>query len=186
MLFVVFFQYSERGIMDHNRYYGKVHMRNRSIKINITNATCELCGEKGAHVHHKDGGKRNHELDNLQMLCTSCHIMMHSGERANTSKRREYGMTMKKIAKIMNISVNTAYARSSNNTLVSPMVMEGQQTKNGCWNCKYLKTHDNCKGCLGTVAERHERWHEGHRGNDMFLYKHWTGETQVSKKRGQR
>lgn len=44
---------------------------------------CEQCGKEGRfainsiHIHHKDGNRHNNELDNIQALCSSCHLHIH-------------------------------------------------------------------------------------------------------------
>lgn len=39
---------------------------------------CELCGSKKFLViHHRDENRRNGSIDNLQMLCRSCHSKVH-------------------------------------------------------------------------------------------------------------
>jgi len=40
--------------------------------------SCNVCGRtRGLLVHHKDLSKDNHELDNLELLCRSCHAKLH-------------------------------------------------------------------------------------------------------------
>jgi len=38
---------------------------------------CEICGEvvhgRRLHIHHKDKNRRNNDLNNLQVVCVSCH-----------------------------------------------------------------------------------------------------------------
>lgn len=46
--------------------------------------TCQQCGYKSElrlNIHHKDGFKHNHSIDNLKVLCPSCHAKEHSKER---------------------------------------------------------------------------------------------------------
>jgi hypothetical protein len=39
---------------------------------------CEVCGrEARLDIHHKDFGKDNHDPENLQVVCRSCHKKMH-------------------------------------------------------------------------------------------------------------
>lgn len=60
---------------------------------------CQMCGkpesENGTrklHVHHKDFNKENINIDNLTVLCTSCHIGIHNADRAKIrSQRRKEG-----------------------------------------------------------------------------------------------
>ena len=42
--------------------------------------TCEQCGQSvfKLHAHHKDLSKDNHALNNLKILCQSCHAKLHS------------------------------------------------------------------------------------------------------------
>src|SRR3990172_10467882 len=40
---------------------------------------CETCGAAGRlHVHHRDENPFNNSIANLQTLCPSCHLRMHS------------------------------------------------------------------------------------------------------------
>jgi hypothetical protein len=41
-------------------------------------AGCETCGTSlRLHVHHKDRKRANNNPDNLQTLCSSCHLKLH-------------------------------------------------------------------------------------------------------------
>lgn len=52
---------------------------------------CEQCGKRGKfginsiHVHHRDGNTHNNEIENLQPLCSGCHLNIHK----NWEKRRD-------------------------------------------------------------------------------------------------
>lgn len=50
-------------------------------KFNI-NVICEKCGLfQNIHIHHKDEDRKNNNISNLQALCRSCHISLHSKAR---------------------------------------------------------------------------------------------------------
>lgn len=80
--------------------------RNRLIKLQETNNKCEVCGEEAHCIHHVDGSKDNHSLENLVVVCKKCHATLHAGrENGNFSTRpktskyiREYGMTLKEMS----------------------------------------------------------------------------------------
>jgi hypothetical protein len=41
---------------------------------------CEGCGEPRKYlleVHHKDGNRKNNELNNLEIVCANCHKIRH-------------------------------------------------------------------------------------------------------------
>ena len=42
---------------------------------------CEICGlDKNLEIHHKDRNRNNNHLNNLQLLCKSCHSKQHRGK----------------------------------------------------------------------------------------------------------
>lgn len=51
---------------------------------------CFECGKQGEfainniHIHHKDGDRHNNSMDNLQPLCSKCHLHIHK----NWEKRK--------------------------------------------------------------------------------------------------
>ena len=47
--------------------------KNRLIVLTIANHKCAICSRAAEHVHHIDGGKNNHSIDNLRALCAKCH-----------------------------------------------------------------------------------------------------------------
>ena len=57
--------------------------QNRKHLKEIGIIVCELCGvDEGTHgkkldVHHKDSDHQNNTIDNLMLLCTSCHSKGH-------------------------------------------------------------------------------------------------------------
>lgn len=61
----------------------------RKRVVEIARGLCEKCsvlvGQSG-HVHHKGNGSIEdfNDIDNLQLLCVSCHLKAHGGEPAVT------------------------------------------------------------------------------------------------------
>lgn len=55
------------------------HATSRAInRVILKKKACEICGKTGRlDVHHKDGDYTNNTLDNLQVLCRSCHMKLH-------------------------------------------------------------------------------------------------------------
>lgn len=51
---------------------------NQQITRDRYNRKCTICGSDTTLVHHIDGTKTNHELDNLTLLCYSCHTHTHN------------------------------------------------------------------------------------------------------------
>jgi 5-methylcytosine-specific restriction endonuclease McrA len=48
---------------------------------------CLLCKSvERLHVHHKDGTKNNHKLENLCILCNRCHQKLHRNARPELSE----------------------------------------------------------------------------------------------------
>lgn len=57
-----------------NHYLFKI---NRKIKLQQKNNKCEVCNNNAKIVHHLDGLKTNHAMENLQVLCNICHCKEH-------------------------------------------------------------------------------------------------------------
>jgi DNA-binding Xre family transcriptional regulator len=51
--------------------------KNREIVLERSGGLCERCGEKADAVHHVDGQKVNHEVENLKAVCHKCHGKEH-------------------------------------------------------------------------------------------------------------
>lgn len=56
------------------------HLANRLVKEGYKEYKCERCGVSSwqgkpltLQLHHKDENKRNHNLENLELLCPNCH-----------------------------------------------------------------------------------------------------------------
>lgn len=57
-----------------------IHASRNKARRKIEDVDCSICGSKENRVvHHKDGNPHNNELDNLQVLCTKCHVHLHKG-----------------------------------------------------------------------------------------------------------
>jgi hypothetical protein len=96
------------GTSEYKNHY--LMKKNRLIKIKIQKGVCGLCNKKGRIIHHKDGSKYNHSLDNLIFLCYACHFKIHSGRRNKTSKlKRIYGLSIPEISDKFGYNFNTIY-----------------------------------------------------------------------------
>ncbi len=84
------------GVAEYPDHY--TMKRNRLLKLKQVNGKCEKCDEKAILIHHKDGSKNNHSLDNLIPLCQKCHGVIHTGRKNKTSKYKNlYGITLKEM-----------------------------------------------------------------------------------------
>ena len=54
-----------------------VFSKNRAIRMREQKGICEHCGKEGKEADHRDGSKDNHSLDNLAILCKTCHRKQH-------------------------------------------------------------------------------------------------------------
>ena len=69
------------------RYKGKGNpnykngIRTGKRMILEVNKICQECGsDERLEVHHKDKNRKNNNLNNLQLLCRSCHSKQHRGK----------------------------------------------------------------------------------------------------------
>ena len=63
------------GVSEYKNHY--IFKKNRLIVLNQFKNRCSDCNAKADQVHHKDKNKKNHSLDNLQLLCRKCHKKYH-------------------------------------------------------------------------------------------------------------
>jgi hypothetical protein len=78
----------------------------RKIKVRETGGRCELCGAEGRHLHHKDGSKDKHSLENFTFLCIKCHSKQHLGRRNASQYKRVYGISAAELADRFHVSVD--------------------------------------------------------------------------------
>ncbi|MCH5315443.1 MAG: HNH endonuclease [Eubacterium sp.] len=66
-------------IGNNNQTYRVSHSTSQKInELILQRTTCENCGKSGnLDVHHIDGNYQNNNLENLKVLCRSCHIKEH-------------------------------------------------------------------------------------------------------------
>jgi len=89
--------------------------RNRIKVLQKVEGKCEICGKQARIVHHIDGEKSNHVLNNLIAVCFSCHDILHYDYDGRAVKGRptkygiKYGMTLKQMGEIFNVSTATIY-----------------------------------------------------------------------------
>jgi len=84
------------GEWDGSKRSGTLSRTIRNYLIEKANNTCEKCGTKEwfgnyvpLEIHHKDGNSKNHNIDNLEVLCMHCHY--HTGNyagRKNGKKKK--------------------------------------------------------------------------------------------------
>ncbi len=85
-------KFKEKFGISYNQIYR--NGKNALIAVERANRKCEKCGSsENLQIHHKDGKGRsyinkglepNNELNNLMVLCRSCHIILH--EELNKKK----------------------------------------------------------------------------------------------------
>jgi 5-methylcytosine-specific restriction endonuclease McrA len=85
------------GIADYKNHY---QMKlNRLEKLEQTKGKCEICDEDATQIHHRDGGRYNHAISNLVVLCKKHHAMVDmTNTTFKTSKYiRKYGMSIREM-----------------------------------------------------------------------------------------
>jgi len=76
---------------------------------------CEICGKLATVVHHIDGDKSNHSLDNLIAVCSNCHSSLHREDALipNLGRPLKYslicGHSVKQISGIFKVCPGTIY-----------------------------------------------------------------------------
>jgi len=84
--------------------------KNRLLKMKQVGGKCEKCFAEGKEIHHKDGKKDNHSLDNLIFFCKRCHQDIHRGRiNKNSEFFRLYGMTRQQVAEKLRCSTTRVW-----------------------------------------------------------------------------
>ena len=69
---------------------------------------CKFCNKKATEIHHKDGTKENHDMNNLISVCHKCHINQFHKHKKTTSKYiRKYGMSLQEMSIKTNLTSST-------------------------------------------------------------------------------
>jgi len=107
------------------------HAEFKRMRIKVlqrSKGKCEICGDIATIVHHIDGDKSNHNLDNLIPVCRKCHMALHAEDGGSSDGRGEsknrgrptakytnlYGMTIKKIAAKFGVTQSAVYSWVNN------------------------------------------------------------------------
>ena len=96
----------ERRIGEYKNHY--LLKKNRLKKLEIEEAKCEECGLEANIVHHLDGGRENHEISNLKVLCTTHHGLVHRFPNRNKGNSLSLPRYIKRL-KNMNKFINKRY-----------------------------------------------------------------------------
>lgn len=93
----------------------------RLVILKKTQGKCEICGQPAKVIHHIDGSKNNHSLNNLIAVCLQCHQTLHSEDNNGVSMKGRptkygciYGMPLKNIAKLFNVTPSAIYCWMKN------------------------------------------------------------------------
>ncbi len=66
----------------------------RDLVVGRAHGRCEICGifvGKRGHVHHNSCKNENYnDVDNLELLCISCHILVHNGPYSTENVSRTF------------------------------------------------------------------------------------------------
>lgn len=75
--------------------YQTYKLKNKLIKFGIKKNECECCGISewngkplSLELHHKDGNRFNHKLENLILLCPNCHSQTETFRAKNIKKEK--------------------------------------------------------------------------------------------------
>ena len=105
-------------------------------KTKIFGDKCSICGsQEDLVLHHKDFNRQNNELDNIQLLCKTCHMKAHGGslKRNHVEKmlepRKMKVLSSKVKAEIYDAFVEKATQQGiSHSELLRKLIMESLTT----------------------------------------------------------
>ena len=82
--------------------FRKIMDQNRLLKLEETKGLCEECSNPAVEVHHRDGKKFNHNVNNLKSLCVSCHRKHHilKGRKHRSYTRKNIPRTYSQIVRL--------------------------------------------------------------------------------------
>lgn len=98
--------------------------KNRLLKFQLTQNKCELCGEMAKKIHHRDGGKTDHSIENLLAVCNKCHGLLHRQPRFI----QRYGFALKEICKKLDCNA-AKIERLHKKGLLEEFIKKGQPLK---------------------------------------------------------
>ena len=83
-------------------------------KTKIFGDKCSICGSKEDLVlHHKDFNHQNNELENMQLLCKSCHIKIHGGSFKNNVEKSIEPRKLKVLAVKVEAEIHDAFIQKA-------------------------------------------------------------------------
>jgi hypothetical protein len=140
----------KEGFQKRETSYTKFRDNQNYLRKNVTK--CQICGEEcdRLEVHHLDGDHGNNELDNLSLICPSCHKKEHYRNH-NRNKIGEKGLfsSLQKIVSIEPDCIENVYDVEIDHPEHNFVTDKGIVTcnshaiaysRNG-YNCIWLKVH---------------------------------------------
>lgn len=95
------------GVAGYPNHYEMKKIRKQLL--NKHNHICQKCGKKANEIHHKDGSKNNHSIDNFLVLCHKCHMGIYH-------KNNKYSkLSLIEIAKEVGCSKRTVFLQLAKN-----------------------------------------------------------------------
>ncbi len=109
------------GVSEYINHY--VFKKARLQKLKQVAYKCEECGVTTRYVHHLDGSKSNHSLENLKALCSKCHIGIYHSDKMG--RPPIYGkFTVEELAHKTNTKPYTARTYLIKRALFEPAIKE--------------------------------------------------------------
>ena len=81
---------SYQGTNTKNSHYTNGIVAYRRLAYEHFPKLCSMCGAtKNLYVHHKDQNRMNNKIENLIIVCRSCHCKIHDSARFMNGKRKK-------------------------------------------------------------------------------------------------